>query len=331
LAYRKQAPIWDLAQASAVGGNSLTGQLTASFGFKLAGNLSEKLIKGAFFVVIDALDEARVKANEAGFEAFIQNIASIAKDAAGTAFVLLGRTQTTETTWLLLQEAGVPASLLSIQPFTREQAERYIEARIRHFDDAAAKRITDHPQPFFQARNLILDQLELAVGGKTAIKDESAREFLGYAPVLETVAVLLAKEGNYQEFIASLSSLLKNSKPQVNRPLLLLEHVVKRLLEREQTQKLQANIKPAMEQVVTETGWNQWEVLYSPEEQRVRVLGRILDKELDACPTMPPSVRNKYEEQLKIWLPEHPFLREGRQPANKVFESYLFAVACASI
>lgn len=80
LARRKQAPIWDLAQASTVGGNSLTGQLTTSFGFKLAADVSERITAGEFFLVVDALDEARVKANEAGFEAFIQNIASIARD-----------------------------------------------------------------------------------------------------------------------------------------------------------------------------------------------------------------------------------------------------------
>jgi hypothetical protein len=67
--------------------------------------------------------------------------------------------------------------------------------------------------------------------------------------------------------------------------------------------------------------------LYLPEEQRVRLLSRILGCEFNACPPMPASVRARYEEQLQVWFPEHPFLREGKQPANKVFESYLFAIA----
>src|SRR5262249_7653172 len=196
-------------------------------------SVSSKLTEGKLFLVVDALDESRVKANEAGFEAFIQNIAAIAKTASGTAFVLLGRTQTAETTWLLLEDAGVPASLLSIQPFTREQAEQFIEVRIQHFDQAAAKRIADHRQPFVAARKLLLDHLAQAVGEAGASHDEAAREFLGYAPVLDTAAVLLAKERDYQAFIANHSSIFH----QLSRPLAVLEHVVTQLLEREQRQK----------------------------------------------------------------------------------------------
>ncbi len=330
VAYRKQAPIWDLAQGSAVGGNSMIGQLTASFGFDLASQVSGKLSQGELFILVDALDEARVKANEAGFEAFIKNIAEISRTSTGIAFVLLGRTQTAETTWVLLEDAGVPASLSSIQPFTREQAEQYIEAKIQHFEEEedAARRIAVHRQPFVEARDLILDHLERAVSGDQVINDQTAREFLGYAPVLETVAVLLAKEHNYQDFVADLSgSIGSQSVRKMDRPLAVLEHVVTRLVEREQKVKLKANIRPALEKEAADTGWDAWGSLYSPDEQRMRLLGRILGHELDACPEMPASLQAKYEEQLETWLPEHPFLREGREPANKVFESYLFATA----
>jgi hypothetical protein len=327
MACEKQAPIWDLAQASAVGANSMTGQITASFGFQLAAEVIKKLAGGKLFLIVDALDEARVKANEAGFEAFVENLAEIAKQSIGTAIVLLGRTQTAETTWLLLNAAGVSTSLVSILPFTRKQAEAYIEARIQHFDEAAAKRIADHRQPFIDARDLILNHLERAVSGEDTIDDETAREFLGYAPVLETVAVLLAKEDNYQEFISGLRSTGKEPRRQMDRPLSVLQHVVTRLLEREQKQKLQANIKPKLEKAASQAGWNSWESLYSPGEQITRLLGRILGRSFDACPSMPVPVRALYEEQLAIWLPEHPFLREGHQAANMVFESYLFAIA----
>jgi hypothetical protein len=324
IAHRKRAPIWDLAKAEAVGGNSLTGQVTTAFGFGTAAQVSQQFLEGGLFLLIDALDEARVKANEAGYEAFVANIAEIAKGAARTPFVLLGRTQTAETTWLLLDDVGIPASLLTIQPFTREQAERYIEARIRYFDASARRRIEEHRVPFLEARNLILDHLQRAVIGDERVTDDAAREFLGYAPVLETVAVLLAKEGNYHEFIESLNAM---GRQEIDRPLAVLNHVVTRLLEREQTQKLQVNIKPVLEAVAEEAGWDSWSDLYSPDEQVARLLGLILGRRVEACPAMPSSVRARYEEQLKVWLPEHPFLREGSVPANQVFESYLFADA----
>lgn len=328
IAHRQGAPLWDLAQAAAVGANSVSGQLSTSFGFSAVARASELLRKGEMFLIVDALDEARVKANEAGFEAFVENIAQITNDVKGPAFVLLARTQTAETTWLLLDALKVEASLVTIQPFTREQAETYIDARIRTFGEAAAKRIAEHRGPFLEAKNLILSHLERALGGDQVISGEAAREFLGYAPVLETIAVLLAKEGNYQEFASSLNgSIAQQRDANTNRPLAVLNHVVTRLLDREQTQKLQHNIRPALERVATEANWHGWSTLYSAREQQLRLLGRIFGKTFDACPPLPSSVRNKYEEQLAAWLPEHPFLREGDTPANKVFESYLLAGA----
>jgi hypothetical protein len=324
IANRKHAPIWSLDQASAVGDNSMTGQLTTAFGFQVASRANRGFEVGSLFIIVDALDEARVKANEAGFEAFIKNIAEISQTASGTAFVILGRTQTAEWTWYILAENGIEAALLTIQPFTREQAEEYIEARIKHVYPVAAKRIRGHKQPFIEARNMILDQLERAVGGAVGGNDKDTREFLGYAPVLETVAVLLAKESNYQDFIKDMSAMGETLK---NRPLAVLEHVVIRLLEREQKEKLQHNIKPALEKVAADAKWNDWDNLYSLDEQRTRLFNQILGLNLDVGLRMPGSVQALYEEQLKIWLPEHPFLQEGNKPANKVFESYLYAIA----
>jgi hypothetical protein len=322
IAFRKGVPIWDLADAPAVGGGSLTGQLATSFGFLKSAEIQERLSSGRQFFVIDALDEARVKVNEAGYEAFIRNVAEIAKAAQSFGLVLLARTQTAETTWLLLTDAGVEVDLLTIQPFTRDQAERYIDARISAINHASASRIQTHRESYLTAKKLIFDQLERAVGGHPV--EEATREFVGYAPVLETIAVLLEKEGNFHEFIENLTDSEQTGRHQ---PLSVLEHVIRRLLEREQKQKLQNAIKPALAEAAAEAGWSEWENLYGHDEQCGRLLSLVLNQKLNTAPPLPPSVRSKYEEQLLTWLPEHPFLKNGREPANKVFESYLFAVA----
>lgn len=327
LAFQKSAPIWDLAHAAAVGGNSLTGQISTAFGFRLAGDVTERLIRGDLFLVIDALDEARVKANEAGFEAFVRNVAEVAKDSHSASLVLFGRTQSALWTQMLLDDEGIASSLVTIRPFTREQAERYIEARIGQMDDAARRRIKDHRGPFEEARNLVLGLLERAVCGENAAPDDSAREFLGYAPVLETVSVLLGKEGNFQELIGALTAMGQDDGKQCARPLMVLQHVVARLMERERDQKLQHNIRPALENVAAAHAWSAWETLYQPDEQVGRILGCILGRRIEVCPPMPPAVRALYEERLSEWVPEHPFLRDGNSPANKVFESFLFALA----
>ena len=277
LALAKKVAIWDLALAEAVGANSMAGQLIQSFGPAGAAKIYARIAAGETFFVIDALDEATMKSNEAGFDAFIRNIATIASTSAHTSFVLFARTQTARDTWLILDDAGIPTSLLAIQPFNREQAERYIDARIKHDKDpSAAKRIQEHRQPFVAARDAILQQLERAVVGDDATAEVASREFLGYAPVLETVAVLLAKEKNPHELLTGLQATTGVSTS--DRPLLVLEHVVTRLLRREQVQKVQHNIRPALESTAAAVNWSSWDTLYSEEEQRLRLLGRILQK-----------------------------------------------------
>jgi hypothetical protein len=54
LAFRKKAPIWDLAQASAVGGNSVDGQLIASFGFEIATNVNRLAPLENLWVIFDS-------------------------------------------------------------------------------------------------------------------------------------------------------------------------------------------------------------------------------------------------------------------------------------
>lgn len=178
--------------------------------------------------------------------------------------------------------------------------------RIKRFNAVAAKRINVHGQPFVAARNLIFSHLEKAVGGDDTNLTESAiREFLGYAPVLETIAVLLARETNYADFITNLEQRLDPvSLISVDRPLAVLHHITNRLLEREQEEKLVKNIRPALEAVAAESGWDSWMSLYSPNEQRSRLLGRILKREVNAAPVMPAPLRAKYEERLETWLPE---------------------------
>jgi hypothetical protein len=51
----------------------------------------------------------------------------------------------------------------------------------------------------------------------------------------------------------------------------------------------------------------------------------VLGARVSAGPVIPTTIKIAYEAQLGMWLPEHPFLRDGRVPANIVFESFLYA------
>ncbi len=320
VAHVKSAPLWDLSLAGPIAAkHSLIGLFQAGFGVSGLPEVYRQLAAGELFLVIDALDEARVKATEPAFEAFLRDIASIAKRSARVCFVLLGRTQIAETAWLVLEDAGVSSRILTIEPFTRDQANEYIELRVRSGGGRGAQMVNTHPDPFRRARDLIFDHLK---GAMTGIKNqEEPQTFLGYAPVLDAIGVLLAGETNLAATAQELQQGLQAAQPTHTG---VLERVVGRVLERERAEKLVRNLKPLMATTAATVGWTNWDHLYTSREQAVRLTARILG--VDAGLTVvPPALSREYEEAVAAFLPEHPFLVDGSRPANVVFESYLFA------
>jgi hypothetical protein len=307
------------------GQGTIGGALVSAFGFGAMGQVQGQLAGGHLAFVVDALDEARVKVNEPAFEAFVRDIAQNAQTSPAASFVLFGRNQIAETTWLILSDAGVDVGFYVIEAFDRLQANEYVDRRVGRLSDAASQRMQTHPEPYHDARDLILDGLQHAIAGSQPndATMAEARDFVGYAPVLDAVAVLLAGESNWGQLRARLQSEVGPASSDTNRPAELLRNVVRRILEREQEAKLVANIKPALQVVAQQAGWSDWNSLYSAQEQCDRLVSRLLGTPYTPSSALPPIVGAQYEQQLAAWLPEHPFLRDG----NSVFTSYLFATA----
>jgi hypothetical protein len=194
---------------------------------------------------------------------------------------------------------------------------------------AGANAMQLHPGPFNAARDSLLEQLRRAIDGKNGSEpSEAAKEFLGYAPVLEAISVLLAGDGNPSR----LREELEGAVAQVggedrHAPARLLAGVVQKILEREQREKLVPHVKPVLAQSARTLGWTAWDALYGPDEQCKRLIGCICSSKATVDLDMPPALRPVYEDQVAILLPEHPFLRDAAEAANVVFESYLFALA----
>jgi len=333
ISFDQNVPMWDLSLSKPVGQHSLSGVFLDSFDADQVGPFKKALNNGDMFVIIDALDEARVKVSEAGFHAFIEDIAKTVKGHKVTQFLLFGRTQICETIWLLLTELKITTSLLTINPFDEQQSFDYIQSKIYDF---WTKNNISHQDlssvQFIESRNLILDCLKNAIiGTSDNVDEDEVREVLGYAPVLDSISVMLAQERNYYK----LSEKFKQMKGDSHLTHVeLLQNVVEHILKREQQYKLSVNIQPAMQSTADTLNWSNWDVLYTPTEQTMRLLGLINNIQLndfsDANPDlkeMPFKIRSDYESQLAPWLPEHPFLKDGKKPANSVFESYLYASA----
>ncbi|WP_147442200.1 hypothetical protein [Corallococcus exercitus] len=325
IASRQNLPLWDLAQSGPVGQNTLVGTLSVAFGVGVFAGFLADLQSGKQCVVIDALDEARVKITAQAFNAFLEDIAQVSKAASGCSFVLLGRTQIAETAWLELSVLGASPALVSIEPFSSEQADEYIERKVVARGGAAAEALRVHRKPFEDARGMLVDLMRQAVAG-----DRSTESFLGYAPVLDAMAVRLSESQNFEATRQELMKLVGDAAltPQAqSRPAALLRRVCDDILRREQKHKLVQNVQKQLEPIASKHGWVDWDSLYSPAEQCSRLAAKLLDAKYVGSEKLPVDLRAEYEQRLVTFLDEHPFLRDGKTAANAVFEAYLFTRA----
>ena len=130
VAFRKAAPLWDLALAPEVGSGSLNGTLFGALAKGHTDDFLEYLREGLQFIVVDALDEGRTKVNENSFGRLLEDMGHLARHSKGVCFVLLGRTHIAETAWLALAEEQVNVSMISIVPFGKDQANQYIDNKV---------------------------------------------------------------------------------------------------------------------------------------------------------------------------------------------------------
>ncbi|HET6882430.1 MAG TPA: hypothetical protein VFI31_19850 [Pirellulales bacterium] len=325
VSYAKKAPLWNLAEYDRVARDSLVGALGRAFDYRHLSTVLERLAAGTLFVVIDALDEAQLKAgSEASFMDFLEDIGKAAKSTPQVAFVLLGRTGIAEDSWLVLSDQSVQTSLYKIEFFDEAQRIEYLDRRLRE-DQKTAQSIAARRAEFEEARDLLFSQL-----GK-AIDDDDPQEtnaFLGYAPVLDTIAVLFKEEGqNYHALINKLRAEddAADTTSKLGR-IKLIDRVVTDILEREHEQKLVNNLRPVLASQAP-ADWDEWETLYSPPEQQARLLARLLGDSWVPPSDVPATIQEPYERQLRSFFNEHPFLREAKSAASVVFEAHLFAAA----
>ena len=165
----------DLALADPVGANTLSGGLAKS-------GLFSSWSENKTTVLIDGLDEARIKVTQEAFEAFLRDVASLCLNRT-MPIMLFGRTGSIQDAWLVL-EGEIQTSVLEIGYFNEERAVEFTYARMR-----ALKKDSSHAAVAKDAIELLLKKL------RAQTKDDGDT-FSGYAPVLQAVAGRVAFEDN---------------------------------------------------------------------------------------------------------------------------------------
>lgn len=296
----------DLAEASTVAGNYLIGGLVYT-------KLLDAWLAGTTAIVIDALDEARLRVKQSGFEDFLADVAKVAA-LGSTPIVLLGRVGIIEEAWLLMNEnSNISAPILDIEFFDETQAKKFVMARLKVLSTPQSSTqeyphlsssLTNHAKVYDEAVSEV-------ISGISRLSQADADRFVGYAPVLDAVAKVIAAEQNPARINEDMRRVLEGE---------VLTSLGSEILIRE-AGKLTAQLKNEHPDFP--------EDLYTPEEQLHRLACKLLNL---PAPPIPHAIDHKhvagYEYAVKNLLPQHPFLNgDGKGASSSVFEAAIIAAA----
>lgn len=300
----------DLATAATVAGNYLVGGLVKA-GLWAAWQAEHSTL------LVDALDEARLRVTQSSFEDFLADVANVA-GTRGVPIVLLGRVGIVEEAWAILNEkSGLNPPIFDIELFQPARAKTFVLAAIKRLAEAVdlttGKRAYPHLEGALTDHSSVYENAVISfVNHLFSETSADGQQFAGYAPVLEAVATVIASETNPGKVDDAIESIFKGQ---------VLSRVTSEVMVRE-AGKL-SNQLAATVSGVNSVG------LYDAKEQLSRLASLILGTGSPKLPSnLPQHAIAGYEEAVQSLLPQHPFLDSRTQkPAGAVFGACILAAA----
>ncbi|MEQ9743588.1 hypothetical protein ABRQ05_04670 [Pectobacterium actinidiae] len=299
----------DLSQASTIAGNYLIGGLANK-------DILNEWNEGTAGLVIDSLDEARLRVTQNSFEDFLEDVNSVSKRNANP-IIIFGRVGIIEETWLILSDVhGIDCPVFDIEFFNEDEASLFILESIKglsekYFSNNDYKHLPtalrDHYPVYEKSVSEIVASLREVSG------NESTR-FFGYAPVLDAVSKVVGTISNPSRISDEMASILSGE---------LLLNICKAILSREQG-KLTTQLSEKFESFKDN--------LYTADEQLNKLACHILNIEpIPIHSVLTSDLVSVYDDAVNSMLPQHPFLDgAGRKCASSVFEACVLAHALQS-
>lgn len=307
-----QSPIFDLGLTKVVAGNSLTGLLTKRMDLMDCFNYMASIRDGKANIIIDALDEGCMKTNYQGYLDFLDDVLSL-NPKKECPIVLLGRYNAVELAATFFADKDVDVCTLQIEPFTLKQAEDFLDKATQ----TSAK--VKYSAIFKETRDYILQTIEGFFKDQASIKTHASERFIGYAPVLLSIAAFFDENTNYQE-------VLNDLKARNVKSVQLIIDIIRRILERDRMEKVMPFIKDNL--LTGRDALFQKEVMdivYTHDEQCARILYNVMGVPFPEIDIDDQHFLSAYNEHIGIWMNEHPFKGKNKI-ANIVFESYILAL-----
>lgn len=300
----------DLAASATVAGNYLVGGLVNA-------GLWNAWQTGKSTLLIDALDEARLRVTQSSFEDFLADVANVAGNR-DVPVVLLGRVGIVEEAWAILNDrSNLTPPIFDIELFHADRAKAFVLASLKRLslavETGSDRKIYPHLSDALQAHALVYDNAaQFLVDHLATATSADGRQFAGYAPVLEAVATVIASESNPAKIGDAMRAILQGQ---------VLARVTSEVMIRE-SGKLAAQLSESLPDLDTAD-------LYRPEEQLARLSSLVLGAGKPKIPaSLPQQAVAPYEQAVQSLLPQHPFLDSKKPtPSGSVFGACILAAA----
>lgn len=291
IAYKYKGLYWDLAKIT-LGENSFHGTLWRAMKQDKLYEFFNDLKSGKETLVLDAFDEAEMISGRAGIEYFLKDLSEATESSLYPTVLLFARTESATFIAEFCEKKNIQYAQYEIGFFEEYNAKEFIRKKLQTMN----KRIT-------QTVNNCIDE-QFAVINRILGDKEIAKSFLGYAPVLEALVQSFDEERNTVK-------LLEKLKGNDTTTTGIIFNILKYLLEREQ-KKVCNGLREKWSKEYPE--FNNWKIIYSVEEQMVRIVeyiifGKVSEESFYLLSGIPEELYTDYVESLKIFLPQHPFLQ----------------------
>lgn len=313
MSYRLQCPIVNLGEAEVMGGNSLTGIIYKKMSPADGASFVQELQAGNATMILDGLDEGFQRTKTQGYFDFLDDMIGMTA-TNGKSFILLGRTNAIELAALHLESRGVKTITYQIEPFTINQAKEFVRLIMKD-----EKGVDVYGKPYQD----LLDYIITSIGGFFKDRHEAKHcqyeRFIGYAPVLLSIAAFLEKNKN--NFQRVLEDFRKNQLRGTSLVINIVEGIMKRDKELKILPQL---IEPTIKDRSQDFKNKARTLAYNYDEQCARVLYRCLNRDYPYPVTGDEAFDFAYNQGISRWIDEHPLLA-GNKIGNTVFEGYILA------
>lgn len=294
IAYLTGGIYWDLSKIK-LADNSFIGTMFVANGSSNIDSFLKGVSQGTNALIIDAFDEAEMISGKSSLENLVKDIIEHANPMKSV--FLFSRTETADFLSSCLLNLGVGFSHYEINYFDRNQAIKFTQCYLE-------KGLLDSLD---ETKKLcIISSLE-TLDNSLNDNDESS-SFTGYAPVLQAIATSIHEVTNYMDM---LNQLKKN-----NSSFSLIKEILKNIMKREQEKLVSALRQRCLEIVVPDEFYTNF---YTVKEQVHQIMYFLWMKEI--CVELPKTeflgsddyekFKDNYEEVLKAFVPQHPFIKSN--------------------